>query len=41
MDWTLIVHVFSPQSFEKADRSPDSVALVLGPDLEDLTSVEM
>lgn len=35
MDWILIVLVFPPQSFEKADRSPDPVALILDRDLED------
>lgn len=40
MDWILIVLVFQPQSFEKADRSPDSVALTLDHDLEDLTPLE-
>lgn len=41
MNWILIVLVFPPQSFEKGDRCPDPVALILDRDLDVLTPLEL
>lgn len=41
MDWILIALGFPPQSFEKPDKLPGSVALLLDRDLEDLILLKM